>query len=235
MKKNVNIYKFIVLLCYVIPAFLLLYCIKVRINPNTYLETKTRLFVFFLIFVLIYIAGLILVKKLKYNKRILKINLIIYLLLYTMLIFSLTLFDEIYGRQGLIIIRWNKSLLNYYSNHYFNMIPFKTINLFIKGYAKNIVTLRSLFINVIGNFLIFMPYSIFLPLIFKNKKYFNYLIIMLIYIITIEFLQFITMSGSCDIDDLILNISGFSVIFLILKNNIVYKYINKIFLLEDDA
>ncbi|MDO4963617.1 MAG: hypothetical protein Q4E75_05960, partial [bacterium] len=61
MKKNVNIYKFIVLLCYVIPAFLLLYCIKVRINPNTYLETKTRLFVFFLIFVLIYIAGLILV------------------------------------------------------------------------------------------------------------------------------------------------------------------------------
>ncbi|MDO4963762.1 MAG: VanZ family protein, partial [bacterium] len=174
-------------------------------------------------------------KKLKYNKRILKINLIIYLLLYTMLIFSLTLFDEIYGRQGLIIIRWNKSLFNYYSNHYFNMIPFKTINLFIKGYAKNIVTLRSLFINVIGNFLIFMPYSIFLPLIFKNKKYFNYLIIMLIYIITIEFLQFITMSGSCDIDDLILNISGFSVIFLILKNNIVYKYINKIFLLEDDA
>ena len=230
---NKKIYIPIVNLLYILSAFILIYCIRVRVNPNVYLETDARLIVLFTVCLFIYIAGYLLVEKLNYNKRILKINLIIYFLIYTVTIFTLTLFDEIYGRQGFAVIKWNKELLNYYLKNSFNIIPFNTINLFIDGYHKGIIGLKSFTLNITGNLLAFMPYAIFLPLIFKSmKKYKNFLITMILIVIGIELLQFLTMSGSCDIDDLILNVLGASIIYFITKIKCINRFIYKIFLYE---
>ena len=150
-----------------------------------------------------------------------------------MTIFSLTLFDEIYGRQGFVIIEWNKELFNMYLNRSFNIIPFKTIKLFTEGYVNGIVSFKNFGINIIGNFVAFMPYGLFLPLIFKKiNTYYKFLITMTVIIILIELLQFVTMSGSCDIDDLILNLLGSSIVYFIVKIKCINKFIHKLFLYE---
>ena len=78
-----------------------------------------------------------------------------------------------------------------------------------------------------------MPYGIFLPLIFKKmKKYYKFLITMIFIVVVIELLQFITMSGACDIDDLILNVLGASIIYFIAKIKCINNIIHKIFLWE---
>ena len=230
--KNI-VYKSLVFVFYVLSLFMLLLSIRVRLNSSIYLNTNTRLILLLLVCVFIYINGIILVKKLNYNKKILKINLVIYFIIYTITICSLTLFEEIYGRPGLIIIEWDRELLNMYLKHSFNIIPFSTIKLFTQGYINGIVSFKNFSVNIIGNFLAFMPYGIFLPLIFKKmKKYYKFLITMIFIVVVIELLQFITMSGACDIDDLILNVLGASIIYFIAKIKCINNFIHKIFLWE---
>jgi len=55
---------------------------------------------------------------------------------------------------------------------------------------------------------------------------------MIIIVVVIELLQFVTMSGACDIDDLILNVLGASIIYFIFKIRCINNFIHKIFLWE---
>lgn len=230
--KN-KLFKYLVIIFYLLSFFILLFCIKVRITPNIYLKTDIRLILLFVLCLFIYICGYILVKKMNYNKKILKIHLIIYFLVYTITICTLTLFDEIFGRQGLVIIKWNKNLLDLYMKYSFNIIPFKTIKLFISGYTNGIVSFKVFSINIFGNLCAFMPYAIFLPLMFKSmNKFRNFFVTIIVSVVIIELLQFVTMSGSCDIDDLILNVLGASVVYFIVKIKCINKFIHKIFLYE---
>ena len=230
--KN-KIYKYLAIIFYVISLVILLLCIKVRLTPNVHMETTPRIILLFISCLLIYINGYILVKKLNCNRKILRINLIIYFTVYTVTICTLTLFDEIFGRQGLVFIDWDKKLVDYYMKYSFNIVPFRTIKLFTKGYMKGIVSFKNFSVNIIGNICAFMPYAIFLPLMFKKmNKFQNFLFSMILTVLIIELLQFATMSGSCDIDDLILNVFGASIIYLITKIKFINNFINKIFLFE---
>ena len=231
MKKKK--YKLITIILYLLSLFILLFCIKTRLTPNVYLYTNTRLKLILIVCLLIYINGYILVKKLNYNKRILILNLLIYFLIYTFTICALTLFDQIYGRQGFVIIEWNKTLIASYMKYSFNIVPFKTIKLFTNGYMRGIVSFKNFSINIFGNLCAFMPYGVFLPLMFKNmNRFINFLLTMIIIVVIIELLQFITLSGSCDIDDLILNVLGSSIIYFIFKIKFINKFIHKIVLYE---
>jgi len=230
--KN-KLYKILVFVFYLLSLFILLFCLKVRLNSAIYIYTKVRLMLLVVACLFIYIAGFILVKKLNCNKKILKVNLIIYFIIYTITIITLTLFDEIFGRQGLVIPNWNKELLSTYMKHSFNIIPFDTIQLFINGYIKGFVSFKNFSINIFGNLCALMPYGMFIPLMFnKINKYYKFLILMILLVVVIELLQFLTLSGSCDIDDLILNVLGASIIYFICKIRFIKNLINKIFLFE---
>ena len=226
-------YKYLAVLFYLLSFFLLIFSIKVKRINGVDLNINFRLVILFLVCMLIYISGFILTKKLNYDKKILKINLIIYFLIYIFLVFSLTLFDDIYNRNGLVLIDWDKELLKRYLDTSFNIVPFKTIKLFINGYINGFVSIKSFCINILGNLFAFMPCALFIPILFKKiNKYYKFLIILIISVVIIEILQFITMSGSCDIDDLILNITGATVAYYILKIKFINKIINRIFLFE---
>lgn len=228
-----KLYKSLVIIFYMISLFILLFCIKIRLTPNIYIETYPRLIILIIACILIYINGYILVKKLNCSKKILRINLIVYFLIYTVTIFTLTLFDEIFGRQGLVIIDWDKQLVKTYMKYSFNIVPFRTIILFTKGYMRGIVSFRNFSVNIIGNLCAFMPYALLLPLIFnKMNKFYRFLITMILIVLSIEILQFLTVSGSCDIDDLILNVTGASIVYLIIKIKPVNSFIRKVFLFE---
>lgn len=230
--KN-KIYKVLPIILYLLSFLILMFCVKKGLNYNTYLNINTKLMLLTISFIFIYIGGFLLVKKLGYDKKILKINLIIYFLMYIFIVCMLTLFDDLYGRNGLMIIEWDKELLDYYLTQSFNIIPFKTVKLFVDGYNNGIVNLKAFISNIFGNLVVFMPFAIFLPRLFDSmKKYWKFLIVMILIVSIIEVLQFVTLSGACDIDDLILNVFGASVMYFITKIKLIKKIINKVFYLE---
>ena len=233
MKKD-KILKYIVILCYVLSTLILFHCIRIRLRPGAYILTNNRLILLGIVCVLIYIASIILVKNFHTSKKLLKLNLVIYCLIYTVTIFTLTLFDEIFGRQGFVFINWNMDLLKSYMSLSFNIVPFRTIKLFTLGYKYGLVTFNAYFTNIFGNILVFMPYGFFIPMLFKKiNTYIKFIIFILIIVILIEILQFFTMSGSFDVDDMILNLLGASIAYGIYSIPIVKRLFNKIILFEE--
>ena len=78
-----------------------------------------------------------------------------------------------------------------------------------------------------------MPFALFIPALFKkinNTK--KFLITILCITLGIELIQFITFSGRCDIDDVILNTFGAFIMYKILNIKDIKNLINNIFLLE---
>ena len=91
-----------------------------------------------------------------------------------------------------------------------NLIPFRTLKLFsglLDDHRPYLVRLAV--VNLLGNVVMFIPLGIFLPLVFANlRKQWKTLLISALVITAAELLQLFTLLGSCDVDDLILNLLG---------------------------
>jgi glycopeptide antibiotics resistance protein len=71
-------------------------------------------------------------------------------------------------------------------------------------------------INLVGNVLVFVPLGYFLPKIWKGfRLLFVTILTVAMLMIVVEFLQYATGLGSCDVDDLILNVAGTLIGYLI--------------------
>ena len=221
-----KISKPLALIPYVFAAAMLFIYFAAEIIPNLFLTTTGRLVLlcggcFFL-----WLGGVFLTKATGDNRP-MKINLRIFLALYLLLFATLTLFDPLWGRNGGIVI-WTKELFDFYVKNSLNLVPFKTITLFFKN-----GTLSQFFVNIIGNIVCLMPLGILLPLNFKKQEKTSVFLLTCVLIVAgVEILQFITLSGSCDIDDLILNVGGAFLIYLFTKNKEAFSFLKHIFLLE---
>lgn len=164
------------------------------------------------------------------SKKLMKINIFIWFILYLILIFNLTLFDNYYNRNYFNLFSWNKKFLDIYLKNSFNIIPFKTIINYFKALIHGNLYLKYFILNIGGNIIAFMPFSFFLPQLFnKQNKFINFFLTITTIVIVIELLQFITLSGTCDIDDVILNVSGSIIMYKILKYQKINTLIKKIF------
>ena len=98
-----------------------------------------------------------------------------------------------------------------------NTVPFRTINMYKKGLARNNSNAEY---NLLGNFIGFIPFGILLPLFWP---WFRHGIKMLLagFILSLGFetLQLLTGLGVWDVDDLLLNttgtVAGYILFFLI--------------------
>ena len=101
-----------------------------------------------------------------------------------------------------------------------NLIPFYTItaqiNLGTGSYGR-----RTALRNLAANLLLFVPMGFFLPMVFRKLRRFGSCIrLWLGMILSIEIIQLLTLQGSFDVDDVILNTLGFIagyIVFLIAK------------------
>ena len=85
------------------------------------------------------------------------------------------------------------------------------------------------FINLVGNIDAFVPLGCFLPSLCKNLQSFKTLFLSAAAIIlVIELIQLFSLRGSCDIDDLILNLVGVVVGFLLRRGFIFCRQKKKI-------
>ena len=101
-----------------------------------------------------------------------------------------------------------------------NLIPFHTVKLYMNllEHSASEYYLRQAFINLAGNVLLFIPFGYFLPAIWqKMRRFLPFLLVSLGTICTVEICQMLLLVGSCDVDDLILNMLGITAGFLVYR------------------
>lgn len=221
MNKKVNLVSSIIM--YVIAGLVLLFYFGIGFIAQ--MTEVSRLVLLGVSSLFLYIGGVLLSKYLDNNKP-MKINLYIFFGLYLILLITLTLFDSLWLRNG-----FNFSVFDNIQDR-INLVPFKTIMTFVKEFDSMYST-SQIMLNLFGNVCAFMPMALFLLLLFKRQnKAFQFVITLILMILGIEFLQLITGSGRFDIDDLILNLFGAVLVYLLFKIKSVNALIHNIFLLE---
>lgn len=92
-----------------------------------------------------------------------------------------------------------------------NLIPLKTIRMYI-SMAKNsdsAYLFRHAVVNLAGNVVMFIPLGFYLPYLGKGlRAFWKTMPAALVLIVAVEAVQYFTLLGACDVDDLILNLAG---------------------------
>lgn len=89
-----------------------------------------------------------------------------------------------------------------------NLIPFRTIAEFVKGLSDTGRNGAAV-INLYGNVIMFVPLGFFIPAVFpKARSLRRCMLVSLAVLVCVEVIQFVTLLGSLDIDDIILNLAG---------------------------
>lgn len=92
-----------------------------------------------------------------------------------------------------------------------NLVPFRTLSKYYQVVCQG--REHSLFvhclINLLGNVVLFIPAGYLMPRLFPLlRNFFCFMLACLLAISLVELLQLVTLLGSLDIDDLILNLFG---------------------------
>ena len=152
------------------------------------------------------------------NKTKLHILLRVTFVFYCAILCYFLFFSDYYGRSFTLLHGNYFSELFIYCKQKVNLVPFATVFLFLKGFGRGTVELYPFAINILGNLLAFSPFGFFLPYFFKKlRKPINFLIVVSLIVCLVEILQLVFMTGVCDIDDLLLNVSGAFIVYLIVN------------------
>lgn len=98
---------------------------------------------------------------------------------------------------------------------YCNLKPFRSISMYMRAYRNQNMSVRLIAANLLGNLVAAMPCAIFLPVIWPRTqtKWRYFLPTMILSVVFAEGIQFLTMVGQADIDDVILNVAGACLVF----------------------
>ena len=146
-----------------------------------------------------------------------------FFVIYIFFLVTLVLFDSYFGRTGASNIpKWTRDAFKAYFDTRVNFVPFKTVIAFIAALFSGNV--KVFLVNILGNLAAFSPFGFFLPVLFEKQKTFkNFLITMIIIVLSAEILQMLLLTGAFDVDDIILNVGGACVVFGLLKLKCVSK------------
>jgi glycopeptide antibiotics resistance protein len=101
-----------------------------------------------------------------------------------------------------------------------NFIPFKSI----AAYGKVLLRQTYAIVNIFGNLFAFAPMGFFLPVLFqKMRSPGRFSLLAALSVICVELLQAATLTGACDIDDVILNTLGAVMIFMLVQTKLIQK------------
>lgn len=154
------------------------------------------------------------------KKRIIKICFAIYAVLMLWLLFGQRMGREPFGTYREML---ESSI---------NLMPFHTIRNFINAVCRTDdgFMFRFSVINLAGNVVMFIPLGFFVPFISEKFSRFGYcMLFSAICIAIVEIVQLFTLLGSCDVDDLILNMIGTAIgygIYFIVKRKIWEKAVS---------
>ncbi len=150
------------------------------------------------------------------NKRIRRRWMLLFFLLYIYILLNFTLLDRGLGRDGGLYGGMEREE---YLRWFVNFRPGKTIyEVYLRGFINGHVGPYYTLLNLLGNLCAMMPLAFFLPLLFSPmKKWYWCFAALLLSAVAVEGMQFLFMIGSCDVDDLLLNVGGAMLLFFLLK------------------
>ncbi len=235
MYMKIQINKIIKIILDIVAIILICFNLFIELMPNTYMDTKVKVFTYIFPIILFFIEMKFENKKIineqqKQNNRqtFLKKAFIIY----SILLATLLLTDGNYRR-----LDYGNTNIKLFSKQHFemysNFIPFSTIYSFFERSVNDTINNNIVIVNIIGNIIAFSPYGIFIPMIFKEKfsNIKTFLLFMIGIVFIFECIQFITMNGTFDIDDIILNVLGAMIVFKVAKIK-EGKYVEKSKIME---
>ena len=92
-----------------------------------------------------------------------------------------------------------------------NLVPFRTIygSVYIIVCRTNPYLIPHEIISLLGNFALFIPFGYFIPRLFGRYRVFvKFILLTFAVLLSIEILQVLTLRGSFDVDDILLNLAG---------------------------
>lgn len=92
-----------------------------------------------------------------------------------------------------------------------NLIPLKTISSYLRLIRRTSSSylMRIAVVNLAGNVVMFVPLGFFLPCLWRKlRKFWKTMALSLMIVVAVELVQLLTLLGSLDVDDLILNLPG---------------------------
>ena len=196
------------------------------IHPSIIMDPKGKVALLGMLCLLIYIGSRILCKAPSVNaNRVMKASFLLFFAMYLRLLLSFTLFDPMFGRYGTAnFIFSDQALLEDYLANSFNIIPFATVTEYVKAFADQSMKLSAVVTNLFGNLAALAPMALFLPMFIRKCNHLKYFLLFTAgVVVLIELLQMIFATGSCDIDDLILNVAGAAAAFALLKTKSMQK------------
>lgn len=162
--------------------------------------------------------------------KIMKISWLIIFVFYDFLLIDILFLG--YSRQ---LGALNTTSFSEYIGRNTNLLPFKTIGSYIWSWINGSMNKTIIIENLLGNILLFAPMGILIPCTFQGlRKFKKFLFVMLVILVSVEIVQLLTHSGRCDIDDVILNLSGTIMLYWFWNISAVKNLLRKIHLLDDE-
>ncbi len=223
--KTINIIVFII-------TFLLIGSVLIfSLLPNVVLNAFVTISGFIIPSILILITMIVEIKKsnnINEKKKISRFWLKMLFAIYCLLLITILFLNNEYRMTGFQAINSNTFSAEHLKT--INIIPFASIIKYISGWISHSVRTNIVFINLCGNLILFAPLGFFVPILFEDKiKNTKQFILMIIVVtISVEALQFISYTGSTDIDDIILNTIGAVIMFNIMKTKLARKILKKV-------
>ena len=109
-----------------------------------------------------------------------------------------------------------------------NFIPLVTIRRYLTNISNDTYASSAVF-NLVGNIAAFMPLAFFCQLLISFlRKPWLFIPLLLVSLVGIEGLQLLLRVGSCDVDDVILNMLGALFIYFLMKLPPVQRYAKRL-------
>lgn len=220
---------------YALAAAVLVFYFRLSLDPMWTILPPGRVVLLLAACLLMYVGGRLIAGTLPASRRLIpfKTNLSIWFGLYLLLLATLTLFDSYFGRDSLSMADWNWEMFRHYMRNSFNLIPFSSLACLFTAWMHGRMGTRMFLYNIFGNLAALMPTALFLPLLLpKQRESKTFVLTVTGMVLVIEAAQFATLSGSFDIDDLILNVGGAWLAFVLLRNRRVWGIVTALFLPE---
>lgn len=115
-----------------------------------------------------------------------------------------------------------------------NFNPLETVRLYLNAIKYDYIGMEIPLSNLIGNAMLFMPMAVFLPCLFRPmQKLWLFALTMFLLLVAVEAMQLLLACGSCDIDDVLLNLAGTLIVFGILKLPFLRRLLRRLYLLPE--
>ena len=217
---------------YILCLIILLVIIIIDVFSAVGILTAAKLIFSAFVFILVFAAAIINISCLQSREdkiKAVKFSLWILFVFYSVNLAMLLFFDMTYGRQAIHNFSSDISYRAYLRTNT-NFIPFKGIIDYFGNIGKNYF--GNFVVNILGNLAAFAPMGFFIPALFtKINSLKKFALIIISTVIFVELTQFITKTGICDIDDVILNSTGALIIYFILQTKFIKSILNKIYII----